>query len=77
MVENESAKSVKIAGPGGQVTVESNADPVAVSFDSDAEIGLEVKAWWVAEPRQLCQIFTPWDRTIVVSGTRVIRCRSR
>jgi hypothetical protein len=32
---------------------------------------------WVAEPRQLCRIFAPWDRTLVVTGDQVIDCRSQ
>ena len=64
-------------GTHGRATVEPNSDPVSITFDDDADVGIDVKAWWVSEPRQLCQIFTPWGRTFVVSGTRLIRCRSR
>ena len=39
-------------GTHGRATVEPNSDPVSVTFDDDADVGIDVKAWWVSEPRQ-------------------------
>ncbi len=82
-VDNRSAKTVKVVAPGGAAIVEAEAEPVTVTVaaaggaDAEDAVGVEVTAWWVSEPRQLCQIFTPWGRTVIVSGSRTIRCRSR
>lgn len=75
-IENQTTKSVKVVAPGGRATIEAKGEPVSVAFDTDAEVGVQVEAWWVSEPRQLCQIFTPWGRTVVITGSRTIRCRS-
>jgi hypothetical protein len=48
-----------------------------VRFAADEPVGLTVQIWWTAQPRQLCRIFAPWDRTITVTGDAVIVCLSQ
>lgn len=75
-VENRSGFAVKVAGEGGSARVDKMAAPAAIAFEGGKDVGIDVKIWWVSKPRELCQLFVPWDRTVVVSGTTTIRCRS-
>lgn len=67
---------VKAVAPGGSTVVEPESDPVGVGLDSAEPVGVMLQMWWIAEPRQLCRILVPWDRTVVVTGDKVIKCRS-
>jgi hypothetical protein len=75
-VDNQSARTVKAVAPGGSAVVDPGAAPVRIAFESSEPVGVTLQLWWVAEPRQLCRIFAPWDRTVVVTGDQVINCRS-
>ena len=75
-VDNRSESGIKVVAEGGSATSDAQADPVEVAFAGGKEMGIDVKIWWVAKPRELCQLFVPWGRTVVVSGTSTIRFRS-
>lgn len=75
-VQNRSGLAIKVAGQGGSARVDKMAEPTTVAFEGGKNVGIDVKIWWVSKPRELCQLFVPWDRTVVVSGTTTIRCRS-
>jgi hypothetical protein len=75
-VDNRSTSRVKVVAEGGSATVDAQADPVEVGFAGGKDMGVDVKIWWVSKPRELCQLFVPWERTVVVSGSTTIRCRS-
>ena len=75
--DNQSDKKVKLAAPGGGAVLDPGSGPRDVSFDGQDAVGLDVNIWWVANPRELCQIYTPFDRIVVISGKTTIRCRSR
>ncbi|MBC8269189.1 MAG: hypothetical protein H8E36_10610 [Rhodospirillaceae bacterium] len=74
--DNQSKNKIKLVAPGGSAVLEPDSGPVTVSFKNEDSIGVDINIWWVSNPRQLCQIFTPWQRLVVVSGKRDIRCRS-
>lgn len=78
-IENRSEHPVKVALPGvPAATVPPEGSPVSVSAaDLGDSVGVTARLWWVKDPRQLCQIYTPWGRTITVTGSREILCRSR
>jgi hypothetical protein len=78
-IENRSEHPVKVALPGvPATTVPPDSDPVSVAaIDPGDGVGVTARLWWVKDPRQLCQIYTPWGRTITVTGSREILCRSR
>lgn len=78
-IENQSAHAVKVAIPGGSARVFAPAAPPAVvPIDADDEaVGTTLRLWWVSDPLQLCQIVTPWDRTVTITGSHEIRCLSR
>jgi hypothetical protein len=76
-VDNGSPSMIKVVGDGGKAVVDSGAKGVQVRFEGGTDIGIDLKIWWVAKPRELCQLFVPWDRTVVVSGTSTIHCRSQ
>jgi len=75
-VQNRSGLAIKVAGEGGSARVDKMAEPITVAFEGGKNVGIDVKIWWVSKPRELCQLFVPWDRTVVVSGTMTIHCRS-
>ena len=75
-IDNRSQHPIKAVARGGRATLDAESGPTAVTFDNDADIGIDLKVWWTDEPRQLCQTFVPWQRTVIVSGSRTIRCRS-
>jgi hypothetical protein len=77
VIENHSPERIKVAAPGGSAVVEPGAPPVGVTFETEEERGVTLRIWWVSNPRQLCQIVVPWDRTVTVSGDTQILCLSR
>jgi hypothetical protein len=75
-VENRSPMKIKVVGDGGSSTIEAGAAAMELAFDGGKDVGIDVKIWWTNNVRELCQLFVPWGRTVVVSGTTYIRCRS-
>jgi hypothetical protein len=75
-VENRTELALKVAGEGGSGRVDGTAEPVTIAFEGGKDHGIDLKIWWVSKPRELCQLFVPWGRMVVVSGTSTIRCRS-
>ncbi|MCU0893505.1 MAG: hypothetical protein MUD06_04145 [Rhodospirillales bacterium] len=77
-VENRSDHPVKLALPGTPAaTIAPGAEPAQVQAKAEGATGVTARLWWTSDPRQLCQIYTPWERTITVTGSREIICRSR
>lgn len=78
-VDNRSAHAIKIAVPDVAATVvEPGQPPAAIRVEGqDGAVGTTVRVWWVSDPLQLCQIVTPWERTVMVTGDVEIHCRSR
>lgn len=76
VVENKSDHDIKVAAPGGRGSVPKGAEPVEIQFDTDKP-SVEVKVWFKSNPRQLCVIFTPFERRLVVSGKREILCLTK
>lgn len=75
LVENKSAQKIKISAIGGSAYVEADSEK-SISFKNE-ENGATLNIWWVKNARQLCQIFTPWERTIIVTGKHTIQCLSK
>lgn len=75
-VQNRSGFAIKVAGEGGSARVDEMAESPPIAFEGGKDVGIDLKIWWVSNPRELCQLFVPWERTVVVSGTTTIRCRS-
>lgn len=77
-VENRSEHPVKVALPGAKAaTLAPGGEPARIEAEADGGTGVTARLWWTSDPRQLCQIYTPWERTITVTGSREILCRSR
>lgn len=75
MIENKSDQKIKISAIGGAGYVDAKSQK-EISFETE-ENEATLNIWWVKNARQLCQIFTPWDRTVIVSGKQEIHCLSR
>ncbi len=75
-VDNQSAYKIKVVGEGGAARLEPKSGPSAISFSGEHDVGLHLNIWWVKNPRELCRIFTPFDRLVIVSGRSTIMCRS-
>jgi len=75
-VDNRSRFPIKVVAPGGSAVVEPDAQPRSIAFENDEPIGVTLRIWWVPKALQICQIFTPWDRTVTVSGQSQIICLS-
>lgn len=77
-IENRSDHPVKLALPGAPAAIVApGAEPARIEADAGGATGVTARLWWTSDPRQLCQIYTPWERTITVTGSREILCRSR
>lgn len=76
-VDNQSTLKIKVVGEGGKALVDKGVKGIQVKFEGGTDIGIDLKIWWVARPRELCQLFVPWKRTVVVTGTSTIHCRSQ
>jgi hypothetical protein len=74
-VENRSAQIVKIAVPGGRpARVQPGSDRLHIDIEVTQANGVDAKAWWVANPRQLCVIFVRYEGHVVIAGKENIRC---
>lgn len=78
-IDNQSDHTVKVAIPGGTARIfPPGAPPAAIPIDADDDaVGTTLRLWWVPDPLQLCQIVTPWQRTVTITGSQEIRCLSR
>lgn len=74
-VENRSGQIAKIALPGGKAR---RINPGVTDLRIDLEItlanGIDAKAWWVSNPRELCVIFVRYEGHVVIAGEENIRC---
>jgi len=75
LIENKTSKKIKVSSIGGSGYVDAKSTRT-LSFKND-ENAADINIWWVKNARELCQIYTPWDRTITVSGKYTIQCLSR
>ena len=76
VVENKSPHKVKVSSIGGSGFV-NPGNTETINFKND-ENGADINIWWVKNARQLCQIYTPWDRSITVTVRyNEIQCMSR
>lgn len=76
-IDNQSPFAIKAVAPGGSAVIDSHAQPVSIEFENDEPVGVTLRIWWVRKPLELCQIYTPWDRIVTVSGQRQIICLSQ
>jgi hypothetical protein len=75
LVHNNSDHKIKVASIGGSGMIEAKSSQ-SIEF-KNTEIGADINIWWVKNARELCQIYTPWNRTILVSGKHTITCLSK
>lgn len=74
-VENRSGQVAKIAVPGGKpARINPDADKRRIDIEVTHANGVEAKAWWVANPRELCVIFVRYEGHVVIAGDKNIRC---
>ncbi len=74
-VENRSAQHAKIALPGAKPQrVPPGTEKKRIEIETTLPNGVDAKAWWVANPRQLCVIFVRYEGHLVIAGKKDIRC---
>ena len=74
-VENRSDKLAKIAVPGGKPKrIKPGQKDLRVEIQTTHPNGVDAKAWWVSNPRQLCVIFVRYEGQVVIAGDKNIRC---
>lgn len=74
-VENRSAQHAKIALPGAKPRrVPPGTENLRIELETTLPNGVDAKAWWVSNPRQLCVIFVRYEGHVVIAGNRDIRC---
>ena len=74
-VENRSAEIAKIALPGARPKrVKPGTEALKIELEVTHANGVDAKAWWVANPRQLCVIFVRYEGHVVIAGKNNIRC---
>lgn len=76
LFENASAHDVKVVGPGRAFILKAGAPAEQVTFDTDDSLGVQLNIWWKNNPRELCQLFTPWSRRVRIAGRHTIVCMS-
>ena len=74
-IENRSGKDARVAIPGGKVVrVKNGVKSLRAELNVTKRNGVEVKAWWNLDPRQLCVIFVRYEGHVVIGGKKLIRC---
>lgn len=74
-VENRSGQHAKIALPGGKPQrVPPDTKEQRIDIETTHPNGVEAKAWWVSNPRELCVIFVRYEGHVVIAGKQNIRC---
>ncbi|TVT53506.1 MAG: hypothetical protein FHK82_11770 [Sedimenticola thiotaurini] len=76
LFENDSAHAIKIVAPGITLILPAGSKEKAISTANNDSVGVHLNIWWKNDPLQLCQIYTPWSRHVLVSGKQAIVCRS-
>ncbi|MCP4469681.1 MAG: hypothetical protein GY815_03165 [Gammaproteobacteria bacterium] len=74
-VENRSGQIVKVAVPGGKAQrLQPGTTPTRIDIEATKPNGIDAKAWWISNPRQLCVIFVRYEGHMVIAGSKNIRC---
>ncbi len=74
-VENRTGQVAKIAVPGGKpARLNPGSEKRRIEIEVTHANGVEAKAWWVANPRELCVIFVRYEGHVVIAGDKNIRC---
>jgi hypothetical protein len=77
LFENSSAHDIKIVAPGISLVLSSGEKSEVLPTATEDTLGVKLNIWWRKDPLQLCQLFTPWSRHVLISGKRTIICRSK
>ncbi len=74
-IENRSGKIAKLVAPGSKpVRVAPDAENFKLQLSVTDPNGIDAKAWWVSDPRQLCVIFVRYEGRVVIAGKKAIKC---
>ena len=74
-ITNSSEHVIKVAAPGGKSQrVPPGEEIVTMPLETTDPNGIDVKAWWVSRPRELCVIFVRYEGLLKVAGKKSIRC---
>ena len=75
LLENRTEHVAKVAAPGGKPTrVQPGESDKSMPLEVTTSHGIDAKAWWVHNPRQLCVIFVRYEGRLVIGGDDELRC---
>jgi hypothetical protein len=75
VLENRTEHVAKVAAPGGKPTrVQPGESDKRMMLEVSTSHGIDAKAWWVHNPRQLCVIFVRYEGRLVIAGDEELRC---
>lgn len=77
LIENRSAYDIKLVAPGKAVIVSHGVPATTHQFDRSDPLGVQLNIWWKHNPRELCRLFTPWSRRVLITGKHTIACLSK
>ncbi|MCP3668938.1 MAG: hypothetical protein GY814_00565 [Gammaproteobacteria bacterium] len=77
LFENQSAHDIKVVAPGIGFILPAGESIKKVSLQSNNALGVNLNIWWKQNPRELCQLFTPWSRKVLITGKRSLACLSK
>ena len=75
IIHNKTDRLVKVSSVGGAGRVDGG-QAQSITFANEDRVAT-INIWWMNNARQLCQIVTPWERTIIVTGHKEIKCLSK
>jgi len=76
-IENRSSHSIKLVAPGKALILPKESAAKTHTFEQEDPLGVHLNIWWKHNPREFCRLFTPWSRSVLISGTHTIKCLSK
>ncbi len=74
-VENHTGQFAKVAAPGSKtIRVAPGTMDIVMELVPTDPNGIEAKAWWISNPRELCVIFIRYGGVLKITGKTTIRC---
>ncbi len=77
LIENRSGHVIKLVAPGKALILPKGSAAKTFTFEQEDALGVHLNIWWKHNPLELCRLFTPWSRRVLISGKQSIKCLSK